>query len=215
MCWDFLGVKSTDAFYTIARVDSMLTIAEHQIAEEIRKQAPDILRMTIALKGDTLTAATYSFALQTPPITDFSEVLSIRLTDRDGPLLSRISDALIDEFVGLVYSLVGQDSAPVITIGRDVSLGQTLFLKYARKTGDWSAPNASPESVPDDYHDVVAFMATELLVGLGGEAQMPPTLAKYALDRRGQLWHHLGTRSPDAQRVPNEAFTRVIEAVRR
>lgn len=199
LCWMLLGTKETDPFYSVTRVDLALDISEHQIAEEIRRQAPDILKGVKTLAADSPSSSLYTFATQAPPVTDFSEVLELRLTDRNGTLFRHVSDEDLNKVSGGWYSLVGSDAAPVIETDAGISAGTPLYLKYARKTAAWSGAGQSPESVPADYHDVVALRAVPMLFALGGESRLPPEIDRLAVDRSGALWHHISRRTPDPQ----------------
>jgi hypothetical protein len=214
LCWMLLGVKETDPFYSVARVDIALNTAEAQLAEEIRRQAPDVLTMKVTLAADVSTGNVYTFSTQAPPITDFSEVLELRLTDRNGVRLEKASDEDLNRVSGGFYSIVGNDATPVIETDQGIAAGTPLYLKYARKTADWSAANASPESVPKDFHDVVGLVAVDVLFALGGEGRMPDDLKRVQIDRRGALWHHIGRRSPDAQLV-RRGTADSVETIRR
>lgn len=214
-CWDMLGVKSTDPFYPVSRVDSALNVAEHQVAEEIRKQAPGMLRAIKTLAADSPTGQTYSLATQAPPITDVREVLELRLTDSDGSLLGEVGDDMLNSVTGLAYSLVGADKALVITTSSGIAAGTPLYLKYNRASAAWTNASDSPETVPDDFHDVVGWRALPILFSLGGESKMPEDLRVISLDRHGALWNHVGKRSRDPQLVRGERSDVLVETVRR
>lgn len=214
-CWDMLGVKPTDPFYTVSRVDTALNVSEHQIAEEIRRQAPSMLRAVKTLAADSPTGNTYSVATQAPPITDLREILELRLTDSNGSLLGEVDDDMLNSVMGLAYSLVGTDKALVITTSSGIAAGTALYLKYNRASAAWTNASDSPETVPDDFHDVVGFRALPMLFALGGEARMPAELSTILLDRSGALWNHVGKRSRDPQLVRGESVQGFVETVRR
>lgn len=212
--WDLLGTKPSDPFYPTLRVDTMLNTAEGRLAEEARRQAPDMFRVTKTLAADGGVGRVYSLASQAPPITDFHEVLALRLTDANGQRLRQVPDGDLDMFSGGFYSIIGTDAALIITTDSGVAAATPLYLKYSRKTSAWPNPSDSPESVPIDFHDVIALNAAEMLFALGGEASVPPEIASWALDRRSAFWTHIGRRSGDPQLV-RDADADSVETVRR
>lgn len=206
LCWDLLGVKSTDPFYSVSRVDMALNTAERQISEEIRRQAPDLERSIVTLLADASDSHGYTFATQAPPIVDFLEVLELRLTNSRGMLLTKVRDEQLGSVCGGAYSLIGADVTPVITTGDDVAAGAALWLKYGKRTPTWDAPSATPATVPVDYHDVIGLRALPILYALGGESKMPDDLRIVMIDRSGALWRHVGQRSQDPQLVDGGGY---------
>lgn len=213
--WDLLGTKPTDPFYPTLRIDTMLNTAEGRLAEEARKQAPDMFRVTKTLAADGGAGNVYTLATQTPGIVDFHEVLSLRLANANGLRLRQVPDGEIEMFSGGFYSLTGNDANTVITTDAGIASATPLYFKYSRKLAAWPNPADSPESIPADFHDVIALNAAEMLFALGGESGVPDEIARWALDRRGAFWNHIGRRSGDPQIVRGEGQDGFIETVRR
>lgn len=212
--WDLLGTKPSDPFYTTLRVDTLLNTAEARLAEEVRRQSPDIFRVTKTLLADGGAGHIYTLATQAAPILDFHEVLVVRLTDANGAKLRQVKDDDLEMFSGGWYSLTGMDASLVLTTDAGVADAVPLYFKYSRKTVAWDNPADIPESVPKDFHDVIALNAAEMGFALGGEASVPAEIAAWSLDRRSALWSHIGRRSGDPQLV-RDTDADSVEAVRR
>ena len=61
----------------------------------------------------------------------------------------------------LLDAAPGADEAAVLTVGADVSLGQTLWAEYEVWPTELASDSDTPSELPARYHDVLALMAAE------------------------------------------------------
>jgi hypothetical protein len=141
----------------------------------------------------TLTSTTSDYTLPA----DFSKWQEVRLDDADGISLTEVRSDELNATVGYAFSLVGPDHAATLTTGGTIDAAHPLYLKYRAWPADLSADTDQPDSIPRKFHDVIALMAAEEAMGLGGENALPGTLIGRKLDRHAQLMMHVARRGTD------------------
>jgi len=188
----YLGTTSTDKAYPAATLNFCLNNAVNALLGDIDETNPAWLQLVA-----TLTSTTSDYTLPS----DFSKWQEVRLDDKDGVSLTEVRSDELNATSGYCFSLVGPDHAATLTTGGTVDAAHPLYLKYRAWPADLSADADQPDSIPRKYHDVIALMAAEEAMGLGGENALPTVLVNRKVDRHAQLMAHVARRGTDVMSV--------------
>lgn len=196
----FLSAKSDDPEFTDTILNPIVQESVDSLLTDINEQNPGYNSTTVTLAADSSTSRLYTFASQSPAITDFSRWLEIRWTDSEGLELhearyEELRDAGRDHFF-----ISGIDSAPVLETSPDSMAGTDIFLRYTQWFADMTADGNVPAGIPLKFHDVIALEAL-FAFALGGEQRLPSELYNRWFDRRAQLIHHVGRRGAQPSRT--------------
>jgi hypothetical protein len=209
-----LATTSDDPLYTPVLLTSYINDAVHQLLDDIQKQNRSYLTKEVLLTPDPATQPswatapimTYTFATQSPPITDFSMYQEIRKTNEDGDLLRESpADLLRDAGNGFFY-ISGTDDSPVLRLSRDTEQGLNLYLMYTYWPPDMVAGTDFPGGIPVQYQDVIALETAQLIFSLGGESVCPPDQMRQWMNRRAALVAHVGRRGTQPGRTRVDPF---------
>lgn len=201
-----LGTSSDDPQFSSTILNPIIQQAANSLYSAIQLANRSYLSTTVTLVPDSTTGHTYTFALQSPAITDFAAWLEVRYGDQDGGALEEgraesLKDMGVDSF-----AITGPDDTPVLVTSPDSPAGEDLFFRYAQWPADFSGDTSVPSAIPSRFHDVVALEAL-FAFGLGGEQRCPPELRERWKDRRAELLTRVGRRG-----VANST-TRIVEGV--
>lgn len=198
----YLGTASDDPAYTATILNPLLQSAYDSLIADIQDANPHYLSTAVTLTADSSTSHLYTFATQSPAITDFAKWLEVRWTDEDGVLLAEARLEDLRDGGGGLFALTGPDEAPVLRTGADDEAGTALYFRYAYWPADWDEDSDEPTGIPAKYHDLVALEAL-FAFALGGEARVPADLRIRWMDRRAQLLSRVGRRGiqPSRSRI--------------
>ena len=154
---------------------------------------PDALTTTATLVADTTDTTAYILGAQTPAIQNVAMVVEVRVGTNDGTPLTECPFSERYRVIGMVYSLVGQESPTLYTNGSNGD----LYFAYVPTLAALSGDSDTPGWLPRRFHDVLSLKAAQTAAGSGNEQSFSPELAARLADREAQLWHALGNRSLD------------------
>lgn len=186
-CRTYLGTAEDDPQFTDAILLAIAGEAYDALLHDIHEISPGYLAMPVTLAAASSTSRTYTFAAQTPAITDFAGWLDVRATDADGVQFSEVPYAELNNGGDHAFALVGTDDTPVLYTSPDVDAGLPLYLLYRQWPTALTSGSSTPTKIPTRFHDVVALEMASIAFGLGGEQRMPPEIFARWQDRRGQL----------------------------
>ncbi len=198
----YLGVSSTDKAFLPANVNRWINDARNEVVGEL---PPGYAVRTATWTPDSATARIYTLASQGTPVTALRRVLALCLETADGARLREVQYDQLREWPGYTYAVTGADEVAVLTVGADVSLGQTLWAEYEVWPTELASDSDTPSEIPARYHDVLALMAAEVGFASGDEGKMPSSLVSRLQDRRAQLWAATGRRSADVMKMRQSA----------
>lgn len=197
----FLSTTADDPLYTPAVCNAFLKDVHHTLLDEIHKTNRSYLAKDVLLTPDATTMQVWStapvlqftFATQSPPITDFAYWIELRKTNDDGDLLQEAPlDSLRDAGNGY-FAVLGPDDSPVIRLSKDTEQGISVYLKYGYWPVDMQQDTDAPLGIPVQFHDVLPLEAC-FSFALGGESVVPPELRSRWIDRKASLLNHVSKR---------------------
>lgn len=198
----FLGTAEDDPQFSDTILNPNLQDAYSGLLEDIKQLNPGYLQTSVTLAADSATSRIYTWATQTPTITDFAGWLDIRWTDENGVPLTEVRYDELRNANANAFALSGQDEALVLTVASLADAGQPLWVVYNAWPAAWTSDTDSPTKIPVRYHDVVALEAL-FVFGLGGEQRIPGELYTRWETRRAQLMQSVAKRGvqPSTMRV--------------
>lgn len=194
-----LGTSADDAAFSATILDPIIQEAIDGLLHDMQEANPHYLATSVTLTADSGSSHLYTFALQSPAVTDFAKWIEVRYTDENGiPLAECRLDELRD-FGSDYFTLLGREDAPILQTSADSPAGTPLFFRYATWPALLANDGDIPTGIPTRYHDVIALEAL-FAFGLGGEQQRPPELSIRWRDRRAQLLARVGRRGAQPSR---------------
>lgn len=184
----YLGTTSGDRAFPAATLNFLIQNAVNALIDDIEEANPSWMAVTSTLSATSSTSHDYTLPA------DFSGWLEVRLDDKDGAPLTEVRADELGATGGYVFSISGPDHAATLTTGDTISEGQTLYLKYRKWPDDLSADSDQPDDIPRKYHDLIALVAADEGMGLGGEGMLPAALLERKADRHAQLMTHVSRR---------------------
>lgn len=183
-----LGVADNDQLYTNARLDLLLEQAHAGVIGEVRKAAPDyfVKSTTVTYSG---TNNNYNLGAS---LSDFAELLTVRVTSATGDKLSPTLVERIGDAKSKNYALYDRDDIAKLITSGDVSGNATLWVRYSY----WPAAldsNIDPPGIPEKYHEVVPLEAI-FAFEIGNEAQVPKGMRERWILRKQQFIAHAQNR---------------------
>lgn len=209
----YLTTTADDPLYTPAVLNGLLTQAHRSLLEAVQHVNRSYLTKEVLLTPDaanqpswaTQPLLTYTFATQTPPITDFAAWLELRKTNEDGDLLKECRMEELRDAGNGYFCFSGVDDTPVLRLSRDTEVGLSLYLLYTYQPVGMVADTDTPGGIPTKFHDVIALEAC-FGFGLGGESVFPADLKLRWIDRRAELLASVGNRGMQPQRIRIDPF---------
>lgn len=205
-----LATTTDDPLYTTAVVNGLLKDAHHAIVDEIHRCNRTYLMKEVLLTPDvsvqpswaTQSLNTFTFATQTPPLTDFAYWSEIRKTNEDGDLLKECRQEELRDAGNGFFAISGTDDAPVLRLSRDTEVGINLYFKYGYWPADMVLDTDLPGGIPVQFQDVLPLEVC-FAFGLGGESENPADLKGRWMDRKSALLAHVSKRGvwPSRTRV--------------
>lgn len=197
----YLATTPDDPLYTSAVINGFLKDVHHSLLDEIHKTNRAYLAKDVLLLPDATTTPVwssapvlqYTFATQSPAITDFAYWIELRKTNDDGDLLqeARLED-LRDAGNGY-FAFGGTDDNPVLRLSKDTEQKINVYLKYGYWPVDMQLDTDAPAGIPVQFHDVLPLEAC-FSFALGGESEWPKELQARWLDRKAALLNHVSKR---------------------
>lgn len=200
-----LVTTADDPLYTTTVLNQALVDAHHSLLDAIQRANPSYFYKEVTLTPDSQTTWTYTFATQSPPITDFSTMREVRKTNEDGDLLNEVRIEELRDAGNGFFTITGPDDAPVLRLSKDTELGLNLYAKYTYWPADMVQDSDSPNGIPLNYHDLLPLEAL-FVFGFGGESRVPPDLQTRWYDRRAELVAHVSHRTRFPQRTRTDPF---------
>src|SRR6266850_2475942 len=210
----YLATTTDDPLFTSAVLNGFLKDAHHSLVDEIHRTNRDYLYKDVLLTPDVNTTQvwssapvlSYTFATQSPAITDFAYWIELRKTNDDGDLLREIDlESLRDAGNGF-FAISGTDDNPTLRLSKDTEQGINVYMKYGYWPLDMQFDTDAPLGIPVQYHDLLPLEAL-FSFALGGEGQRPPELQQRYLDRRSALFAHVGKRGTQVHRTKVDPFS--------
>jgi hypothetical protein len=204
-----LGTTSDDPAYSSDVLNPIIQEAIYSLQADINIQNPSFNVMEATLVAASSTSHDYTFATQATPITNFARWLEVRWTDGDG---LELSECRLEELrdAGPDFFTIMREG--IETLGRlktstDSDAGTDVWMRYTLWEAEMSSDSDVPESIPLQFHDVIALEGLYVF-GLGGEDRTPPELYNRWMDRRNQLMHYVGKRGvqPSRSRIYVDTF---------
>lgn len=209
----FLATPPDDPLFTPAVLNDLLKDAHHNIVDEIHRTNRDYLYKDVLLLPDATTTPvwssapvlSYTFATQTPAITDFAYWMELRKTNDDGDLLREAPLETLRDAGNGFFAISGTDDNPVLRLSKDTERGINVYLKYGYWPLDMQLDTDAPLGIPTQYHDVLPLEAL-FAFALGGEGQRPPELEQRYTDRKAALIAHVGKRGTAVSRTKVDPY---------
>jgi hypothetical protein len=208
-----VATTTDDPLFTSAVVNDLLKDAHHNLVDEIHRTNRDYLTKDVLLTPDVNTTPawssapvlSYTFATQTPAITDFAYWMELRKTNDDGDLLREAPLETLRDAGNGFFAFSGTDDSPVLRLSKDTEQGINVYLKYGYWPLDMQLDTDAPLGIPTQFHDVLVL---EALFGfaIGGEGERPPELKERWLDRRSALLFHVGKRGTAVHRTKIDPY---------
>jgi hypothetical protein len=205
-----VATTSDDPLYTSAVVNGFLKDAHHAVVDEIHRANRSYLIKEVLLTPDANSQPswasaplnTYTFATQSPAITDFAYWSEIRKTNEDGDLLKEVRQEELRDAGNGFFTISGTDDAPVLRLSRDTESGLNLYFKYGYWPLDMQLDTDAPGGIPVQFHDVLPLEVC-FSFALGGESEFPADLKQRWIDRKAALIAHVSKRGvwPSRTRV--------------
>lgn len=211
--WLYLATTPDDPLYTAAVLNGLLADVHRSLIAELQQINRSYLVKDVLLTPDVNTTPvwstqpplTYTFATQSPAITDFAYWLEVRKTNDDGDLCQECPLSALRDAGNGFFAVLGTDDAPVFRLSKDTELGLNLYLKYGYWPPSMVQDTDTPVGIPVPFHDVLPLEAC-FGFGLGGESVFPPDLRMRWLDRRSALFAHVGKRGTQVSRTYVDPF---------
>lgn len=181
----YLGTKSTDPAYPSGTANTLINAAGNKLALETQQQNASLLQ-----KSSSLTSATREYSLPS----DFSHYVEVRLDDSVGSKLVEVRDEDLTDDPRAAFAIYGPDGAAKLRVNTAVTMGRTLWLKYAYWPTELAADADTPSWLPSAFHDLLAREAAVDAFGLGGEGEPSALFLDETRDRRALYWSHIGRR---------------------
>lgn len=179
-----LGVESNDKLYTDTRLNLLLEQAHAGLVAEVRQAAPEFFTATITL---TESGAGNTYLL-TSQISNFAELLEVRVTNASGVELSQVRVEDLNAARGNRYALTGTDEQATILTSSDVTAAAALYVRYSYWPSAFTS-DVAPPGIPSAFHELVGLEAI-FVFELGGEGVLPKSLReRWAVRRQAFLTH--------------------------
>ena len=194
LCRSLLGTADDDPQFSDAILLPFTLQAYDSLLRDIQELNPGWMATSVTLTAVSSTSRTYTFASQSPAITDFNGWLAVRHTDADGILFREVPYADLSNGGAFNFALTGTDDTPTLLTSPDSDAGIPLYLLYVQWPTALTSTSSTPTKISTRFHDVVALELASIAFGLGGEQRMPPELMARWQDRRGQLMQSVSRR---------------------
>jgi hypothetical protein len=179
----------------------VLNNAANALYSDIDESNPSWFETVATLTSLSVTQHDYNLP------SDFSKWKEVRLDDKNGSQLTEVRSDELNATGGYAFAITGSDAAAVLTTGDTISAGNPLYLKYRQWPHVLASVSDTPDMIPSQYHDVIALMAAEEAMGLGGEGALPGTLVSRRIDRHAQLVMHVARRGTEIMSTRGSAFS--------
>lgn len=193
----YLGVKDIDPEFPTAHLLDVANTCLSGLYDDCIRLSEDEAATTAVLAPVSSDSRTYSLSAQDAPLS-ILRVLSLRLDDEEGVILTQLPISQLDAYRGMSYALTGSEGAQQITLSSGVRQGPTLFLRYIPLLDEVESADAPlPAFVPARYRDVLSLMIAREVWPQGGEASTPGELLDRLDARESQLHEVWSKRSAD------------------
>lgn len=209
----YLATTTDDPLYTSAVCNGFLKDAHHSLIDEIHRTNRNYLTKDVLLLPDANTTPVWSsapvlsftFATQTPAVTDFAYWLELRKTNDDGDLLRECPVENLRDAGNGFFAFSGTDDTPVLRLSKDTEQPINVYLKYGYWPLDMQLDTDAPQGIPVQYHDLLPLEAL-FAFALGGESEVPKDLRIRWNDRKSALIAHVGKRGTQVSQTKLDPF---------
>lgn len=193
----YLGVKRSDPEFPEAHLVDVANTALSDLWDDCIRLNENEAVITTTLEVDIGAQRTYTLSSQATPLVVL-RVLSLRLDNAEGSILTELPLSQMDAYRGLSYALTGAEGSQAIVTSEGVQAQRPLALRYIPVLGELEDANALvPAFLPGRYRDVLAMMIAREVWPQGGESNFPAELFDRLDARTSQLYEVWSKRSTD------------------